>query len=144
MAIAANARASHTDMIRMENVNLPRLSALDIFRARQILVVTFSNNSQGVYMSKLLSVLIAAAFATVSVGSFAASHGGAAKDDKKMEEKKPDAKKDEKKDEKKPEAKKDDKKPEAKKDDKKPEAKKDEAKKDDKKPADAKKEEPKK
>ena len=35
-------------------------------------------------MSKLLSVLIAAAFATVSVGSFAASAGGAAKDDKKM------------------------------------------------------------
>jgi Ni/Co efflux regulator RcnB len=102
-----DARASHTDMIRMEIVNLPRPSALDIFRARQILVVTFSNNSQGVYMSKLLSVLIAAAFATVSVGSFAAAHGGAAKDDKKMEEKKPEAKKDEKKDEKKPEAKKD-------------------------------------
>ena len=77
-------------------------------------------------MSKLLSVLIAAAFATVSVGSFAASHGGAAKDDKKMEEKKPEAKKDEKK----AEAKKDDKKPEAKKDDKKPaEAKKEEPKK---------------
>lgn len=70
-------------------------------------------------MSKLLSLLIAAAFATVSVGSFAASHGGAMKDDKKMEEKK---------DEKKGEMKKDDKKME----------KKDEMKKDDKKPADAK------
>lgn len=34
-------------------------------------------------MSKLLSILIAAAFATVSAGSFAASHGGAMKDDKK-------------------------------------------------------------
>ena len=40
-------------------------------------------------MSKLLSLLVAAAFATASVGSFAASHGGAMKDDKKMEEKKP-------------------------------------------------------
>ena len=38
-------------------------------------------------MSKLLSILIAAAFATVSVGSFAASHGGAAKDAKPMEKK---------------------------------------------------------
>jgi anaerobic C4-dicarboxylate transporter len=36
-------------------------------------------------MSKLVSVLIAAAFATLSVGSFAASHGGAMKDDKKMD-----------------------------------------------------------
>lgn len=81
-------------------------------------------------MSKLLSVLIAAAFATVSVGSFAASHGGAAKDDKKMEKKE--------------EVKKDEKKPEAKKDDKKADAKKDDKKKDDKKPAEAKKEEPKK
>jgi Ni/Co efflux regulator RcnB len=38
-------------------------------------------------MSKLLSILIAAAFATVSVGSFAASHAAAAKDEKKMEKK---------------------------------------------------------
>lgn len=36
-------------------------------------------------MSKILSVLIAATFATVSFSSFAASHGGAMKDDKKME-----------------------------------------------------------
>ena len=56
-------------------------------------------------MSKLLSLLIAAAFATVSVGSFAASHGGAMKDDKKMEEKKDEMKKDEKKAEKKEEKK---------------------------------------
>jgi flagellar biosynthesis component FlhA len=39
------------------------------------------------HMSKLLSILIAAAFATVSVGSFAASHAAAAKDEKKMEKK---------------------------------------------------------
>lgn len=45
-------------------------------------------------MSKLLSVLIAATFATVSFSSLAASHGGAMKDDKKMEEcKKMDEKK---------------------------------------------------
>lgn len=37
-------------------------------------------------MRKLLSVLIAATFATVSFTSIAASHGGAMKDDKKMEE----------------------------------------------------------
>ncbi len=36
-------------------------------------------------MSKLLSVLIAATFATLSAGAFAASHGGAMKDDKKMD-----------------------------------------------------------
>jgi hypothetical protein len=42
---------------------------------------------KGVYMSKLLSILVAALFATVSAGSFAASHGGAMKDDKKMEKK---------------------------------------------------------
>ncbi|MCB1930891.1 hypothetical protein [Accumulibacter sp.] len=41
-------------------------------------------------MSKLLSLLIAATFATVSAGSFAMSHGGAPKDEKKMEEKKDD------------------------------------------------------
>ena len=75
-------------------------------------------------MSKLLSLLIAAAFATVSVASFAASHGGAMKDDKKMEEKKDEMKKDEKKMEKKDEMKKDEKKME----------KKDEMKKDEKKP----------
>ena len=38
-------------------------------------------------MNKLLSLLIAAAFATISVGSFAASHGGAAKMEKKVEAK---------------------------------------------------------
>ena len=38
-------------------------------------------------MNKFLSLLIAALFATVSVSSFAASHGGAPKDGKKMEEK---------------------------------------------------------
>ena len=38
-------------------------------------------------MSKLLSVLIIAAFSTVSAGSFAASHGGAMKDGAKMEAK---------------------------------------------------------
>ena len=40
-------------------------------------------------MKKLLSILIAASFATVSVGAFAAAHGGAMKDGdmKKMEEK---------------------------------------------------------
>ena len=37
-------------------------------------------------MSKFLSVLIAATFATVSFSSIAGSHGGAMKDDKKMEE----------------------------------------------------------
>ena len=37
-------------------------------------------------MSKLLSVLIAATVATVSFSSIAGSHGGAMKDDKKMEE----------------------------------------------------------
>ena len=37
-------------------------------------------------MSKLLSVLIAATFATVSFSSIAGSHGGAMKDNKKMEE----------------------------------------------------------
>ncbi len=37
-------------------------------------------------MSKLLSVLIVATFATVSFSSIAGSHGGAMKDDKKMEE----------------------------------------------------------
>jgi hypothetical protein len=37
-------------------------------------------------MSKLLSVFIAATFATVSFSSIAGSHGGAMKDDKKMEE----------------------------------------------------------
>jgi hypothetical protein len=46
-------------------------------------------------MSKLLSLLIAAAFATASFGSFAASHGGAPKDAPKMEEAKPAAKADE-------------------------------------------------
>ena len=58
-------------------------------------------------MSKLLSVLIAAAFAFVSAGSFAASDGGAMKDDKKMEKKeeKKDEKKAEKKEEKKDEKK---------------------------------------
>lgn len=46
-------------------------------------------------MKKLLSMLIAATFATVSVGAFAAAHGGAPKDaDKKMEDcKKMDPKK---------------------------------------------------
>lgn len=35
-------------------------------------------------MSKLPSILIAAGFAAVSAGSFAASHGGAIKDDRKQ------------------------------------------------------------
>lgn len=39
-------------------------------------------------MKKLYSVLIAAVFAMVSFGSFAASHGGAMKDDGKMMDKK--------------------------------------------------------
>ncbi len=39
-------------------------------------------------MSKILHLLIAAAFVTGSAGSFAASHGGAAKGEMKMEEKK--------------------------------------------------------
>lgn len=34
-------------------------------------------------MKKLLSILIAASFATASVGAFAAAHGGAMKDDDK-------------------------------------------------------------
>ena len=38
-------------------------------------------------MNKFLSLVIAAMFATASFGSFAASHGGAPKDGKKMEEK---------------------------------------------------------
>ena len=64
-------------------------------------------------MNKFLPILIAASFASVSLGAFAGSHGGAMKDDAKvdckmdakkmddktkaacmkMEEKKPDAKK---------------------------------------------------
>lgn len=51
-------------------------------------------------MSKLLSLLIAATFATASIGSFAASHGGAPKDDKAMEEKKMDCSKTDKMDKK--------------------------------------------
>jgi hypothetical protein len=51
-------------------------------------------------MQKLLSIVIAAMFAAVSVSAFAASHAGASKDDKKME-KKGDMKKDDKKMEKK-------------------------------------------
>ena len=77
-------------------------------------------------MQKLLSLVIVAMFAAVSVSAFAASHAGAQKDDKKME-KKGDMKKDEmkkgdmKKDEmKKGDMKKDDmKKDDMKKDDKK-------------------------
>ena len=66
-------------------------------------------------MHKLLSIVIAALFAAVSVSSFAASHAGAqGKDDKKME-KKADAKKGEKK----ADSKKDDKKAEPKKEEKK-------------------------
>lgn len=38
-------------------------------------------------MSKLLSVLIAAVFATASFGAIAASHGGAMKDEIKMDDK---------------------------------------------------------
>ncbi|WP_296510310.1 hypothetical protein [Rhodoferax sp.] len=37
-------------------------------------------------MNKFFSIVIASAFATASFGTFAASHGGAMKDDKKMEE----------------------------------------------------------
>ena len=51
-------------------------------------------------MQKLLSIVIAAMFASVSFTAIAASHDGAQKDDKKME-KKADAKKDDKKEEKK-------------------------------------------
>lgn len=52
-------------------------------------------------MQKLLSIVIAALFAAVSVSAFAASHAGAqGKDDKKME-KKSDAKKSDKKEDKK-------------------------------------------
>ena len=47
-------------------------------------------------MQKLLSIVIAAMFASVSFTAIAASHAGAQKDDKKME-KKADAKKDDKK-----------------------------------------------
>ena len=57
-------------------------------------------------MNKLLSIVIAAMFAAVSVSAFAASHAGAQKDDKKME-KKGDMKKDDKKMEKKGDMKKD-------------------------------------
>lgn len=38
-------------------------------------------------MQKLLSIVIAAMFASVSFTAIAASHAGAAKDDKKMEKK---------------------------------------------------------
>lgn len=79
-------------------------------------------------MRKLLAVVIAAMFAAVATGSFAASHAGAAKDDKGM------AKKEEMKKDDKGMAKKEAKATKA--------AKKDEMKKDDK--AAAKKEEPKK
>jgi len=58
-------------------------------------------------MQKLLSIVIAAMFAAVSVSAFAASHAGASKDDKKME-KKGDMKKDDKKMEKKGDMKKGD------------------------------------
>lgn len=64
-------------------------------------------------MSKLLSVLIAATFATVSAGAFAAAHGGAPKDEKAME-KKEEMKKDAKAMEKKAEMKKDEMKPDMK------------------------------
>ncbi|MFM2253761.1 MAG: hypothetical protein RJB68_2098 [Pseudomonadota bacterium] len=37
-------------------------------------------------MNKIFSVVVASVLATASFGSFAASHGGAMKDDKKMEE----------------------------------------------------------
>ncbi len=37
-------------------------------------------------MRKLLTVLIAATFASMSLSAIAGSHGGAMKDDKKMEE----------------------------------------------------------
>ena len=51
-------------------------------------------------MSKVLSVLVAAVFATVSVSSFAAAHGGAMSDKEKAEKmeacKKMDAKADDK------------------------------------------------
>ncbi len=69
-------------------------------------------------MTKILSVVVAALFATVSVNVMAASHAGAQKDDKKME-KKGDMKKDDKKMEKKGDMKKDDKKKDDKKGDKK-------------------------
>jgi hypothetical protein len=51
-------------------------------------------------MSKLLSLLIAATFATASVGAFAAAHGGAPKDGAKAEEKKMDCSKTDKMDDK--------------------------------------------
>ena len=51
-------------------------------------------------MQKLLSIVIAAMFASVSFTAIAASHAGAQKDDQKME-KKADAKKVDKKEEKK-------------------------------------------
>lgn len=48
-------------------------------------------------MNKIFSVVVASVLATASFGSFAASHGGAMKDDKKMEEcKKMDSKADDK------------------------------------------------
>ena len=48
-------------------------------------------------MHKLLSIVIAAMFAAVSVSAFAASHAGAPKDDKKMDKvDKVDKKKDKK------------------------------------------------
>ena len=37
-------------------------------------------------MNKFFSIVIASTLATASFGAFAASHGGAMKDDKKMEE----------------------------------------------------------
>ena len=88
-------------------------------------------------MSKLLSMLVAAVFATVSLSALAASHTGAMKDDKaameKKEVKKDEMKKDEMKTEKKATEKKAAKKKvakkEAKAEEKKDEMKKDEAKK---------------
>jgi anaerobic C4-dicarboxylate transporter len=44
------------------------------------------NNIWSLSMRKLLTVLIAATFASMSLSAIAASHGGAMKDDKKMEE----------------------------------------------------------
>ncbi len=70
-------------------------------------------------MSKLLAVLIAAAFAFTSAGAIAAKHSDGMKKDEPKAEKKAEAKKDGKKAEAKKDGKKAEKKAEAKKDDKK-------------------------
>jgi hypothetical protein len=94
------------------NDSVPRaLSGLGWLAGRGVKPTTLLKEAK---MKKLLSIVIAAMFAAVSFSTFAASHAGASKDDKKME-KKSEMKKEDKKMEKKGDMKKDDKKEDKKK-----------------------------